>query len=496
MFIMDHLFITLILLLVSFLIATVYRHKFSKLPPTVFPTIPIIGHLYLLKQPLHRTFAKLTAKHGPILLLRFGSRNVLVLSSPSLAEECFTKNDIIFANRPRLLAGKILGYNYTSLGLAPYGDHWRNLRRISAIEVFSSQRMQQFSSIRVDEARLLVKKLVSESSKPVNLHLVFDNLIVNVIMRIISGKRYFDGDSDLEEEGKVLQQIVKDTFLISKASNLGDSLPFLRWLGVKGLEKKLISLQETRNNFIQGLINQLRKVENKKQNLIHVLLHLQETDPDYYTDEMIKSFVLNLLAAGVDTSSTTMEWAFSLLLNHTHVLKKAQKEIDNHVGKDRFVDESDMANLPYIRCIINETLRMYPAVPLLVPHASSDDCVVGGYHVPGETMLLVNQWAIQRDPNVWSEPERFYPERFERLEGTRDGYKLMPFGSGRRSCPGEGLAIRVMGLAIGLLIQCFDWERVSEEMVDKTEGYGMTMPKAQPLVAKCIPRQITHKLKI
>lgn len=419
-----------------------------------------------------------------------------MLSSPSLAEECFTKNDIIFANRPRLLAGKILGYNFTSLGLAPYGDHWRNLRRISAIEIFSPQRMQQYYSIRTDEVRLLIKKLASECSKPVNLHSVFNDLIVNVIMRIVSGKRYFNGDSDLEAEGKVFQQIARDTFEVSKASNLGDSLPFLRWFGVKGLEKKLLSLQKTRNDFFQKLIDELRKVENKKQNVIHVLLHLQETEPDYYNDEMIKSFVLNLLTAGVDTSSSTMVWAFSLLLNHPHVLKKAQKEIDSHVGKDRFVDESDVANLPYIRCIINETLRMYHPVPLLVPHASSDDCVVGGYHVPGGTMLLVNQWGIQRDPNVWSEPERFYPERFEGLEGTRDGYKLMPFGSGRRSCPGEGLAIRVIGLAVALLIQCFDWERVSEEMIDMTEGYGMTMPKAQPLIAKCIPRPITHELKI
>ena len=215
-----------------------------------------------------------------------------MLSSPSLAEECFTKNDIIFANRPRLLAGKILGYNFTSLGLAPYGDHWRNLRRISAIEIFSPQRMQQFYNIRIDEVRLLIKKLVSECSEPVNLHSVFNDLIVNVIMRIVSGKRYFNGDHDLEEEGKVFQQIARDTFVVSKASNLGDSLPFLRWLGVKGLEKKLISLQKTRNDFFQKLIDELRKVENKKQNVIHVLLHLQETDPDYYTDEMIKSFVL------------------------------------------------------------------------------------------------------------------------------------------------------------------------------------------------------------
>lgn len=190
-----------------------------------------------------------------------------------------------------------------------------------------------------------------------------------------------------------------------------------------------------------------------------------------------------------------MEWAFSLLLNHKHVLEKARDEIDIHVGTNRLVDESDMANLPYLLCIVNETLRMYPAGPLLVPHESSDDCVVAGYHVPRGTMLIVNQWAIHRDPNLWTDPEKFIPERFEGLEGkARDGFRFMPFGFGRRSCPGDGLAMRLVGLTLGLLIQCFDWERVSEEMVDMSEGPGLTMPKAQPLVAKCRPRQVAHYL--
>ncbi|GKE34815.1 cytochrome P450 81E8-like protein, partial [Tanacetum coccineum] len=195
-----------------------------------------------------------------------------------------------------------------------------------------------------------------------------------------------------------------------------------------------------------------------------------------------------LLSAGTDTSAGTMEWAMSLLLNHPQALKKAQNEIHNVVGNDRLVDESDIVNLPYLRCIMNETFRLCPPGPLLVPHETSDNCVVGGYFIPRGTMLLVNQWAIHHDPKLWTDPEMFKPERFEGLEGTRDAFKLMPFGSGRRSCPGEGLAIRVMGSTLSLLIQCFDWERLSEKMVDMSEAPGLTMPKAEPLVAKCKPR--------
>ncbi|KAL2471591.1 Cytochrome [Abeliophyllum distichum] len=189
-----------------------------------------------------------------------------------------------------------------------------------------------------------------------------------------------------------------------------------------------------------------------------------------------------------------MEWALSLLLNNQEVLKKAQSEIDSRIGHERLIDESDIANLPYLRCIINETLRMYPSGPLLVPHESSDDSIVGGYHVPAGTMLLVNLWAIHNDPKIWEEPRKFSPERFQGLEGTRDGFKLMPFGSGRRGCPGESLAWRMIGLGLGSIFQCFDWEKICKDMVDMTEGAGLSMPKAEPLIAKCSPRPMAAKL--
>ncbi|KAL0314944.1 UNVERIFIED_CONTAM: cytochrome [Sesamum angustifolium] len=127
-----------------------------------------------------------------------------------------------------------------------------------------------------------------------------------------------------------------------------------------------------------------------------------------------------------------MEWALSLLLNNPHVLRKAQLEIDNHIGRDRLIDEADIAELPYLRCIMNETLRLYPAGPLLIPRESSEQCTVGGYRIPAGTMLLVNAWAIHNDPKNWEDAREFKPERFEGLEGNRDGFKLIPFGSGRR----------------------------------------------------------------
>lgn len=186
----------------------------------------------------------------------------------------------------------------------------------------------------------------------------------------------------------------------------------------------------------------------------------------------------------------------SLLLNNPHVLIKAQAEIDSQIGFDRLIDDLDLNKLPYLRCIINETLRLYPTTPLLIPHESSEECTIAGFRIPRGTMLLVNAWGIHHDPKNWEDPREFKPERFEGVEGTKagDGFKLIPFGSGRRSCPGESLAMRNVGLALGSLIQCFEWKGIGEDFVDMTEGIGLTMPKAQPLLANCHPRPSMIKL--
>ena len=199
-----------------------------------------------------------------------------------------------------------------------------------------------------------------------------------------------------------------------------------------------------------------------------------------------------LFIAGTDTSMNTMEWAMSLLLNHPQVIEKLRKEIDCHVGHGRMLRESDLPKLPYLRCVINETLRLYPTAPMLLPHFSSEDCTVGGYHIPRGTTLMVNAWAIHRDPKVWDEPTKFKPERFEgMIEGEREGFnfKFIPFGVGRRVCPGEGMGFRSVSLAVGTLIHCFDWERVGEELVDMAQDSGITLSKSRPLEAVCCPRR-------
>ncbi|XP_050206450.1 cytochrome P450 81Q32-like [Mercurialis annua] len=492
---MEMLFLlisTMFLLVFLSLIFYQSRLRHKNLPPSP-RALPIIGHLHLLKHPMHRTLYRLFQKHGPIIILRLGSRPVIIVSSSSAAEECFTKNDIIFANRPKLLLGKYVAYNHTTVVQAPYGDHWRNLRRICAIEMFSTHRLNKLASIRKDEIKRLMVNLTRNSLQgfsKVELKSKFRELTFNIMIRMIAGKRYYGDEVSDEEEARQFRQILKETASYGGVSNPGDFLPILNWLDGGKFKRTVIGYAKRIDAFFQGLIDEHRRkkanLESMNNTMIDHLLSLQESEPEYYTDEIIKGLIQVMIFAGTDTTSVTIEWAMSNLLNHPKMLKKTRDEIDKQAGEKCLLDEYHLSKLPYLQNIISETLRLYPSAPLLVPHMSS---TVGGYDVPRGTMLLVNAWAIHRDPTIWDDANIFKPERFDSGEADRTN-KLMPFGLGRRSCPGAGLAQRVVGLALGSLIQCFEWKRVSEKEIDMFEDKGITMPKAEPLEAMCKSRPI------
>ncbi|KAJ4847984.1 hypothetical protein Tsubulata_033077 [Turnera subulata] len=419
------LFLLCSIVFVFLLLKLFAAHK--HLPPRPSSSLPIIGHLHLLKAPMHRTLQKLSSQYGPIMLLSFGTWKVLVISSPNLVEECFNKNDIVFANRPQLSSGKHLNYNNTTMATSSYGHHWRNLRRIAALEIFSTNRLNMSRSNRQEEVRYLLKTMYAISPHKgfsfsrVEMKSRISDLSFNIIMRMIAGKRYFGEELDDLDEAKRFRDTIRELFEASGASEPSNFVPFLRWIDFQGRVKGMIALHNRSDELWQGLIDEHRKSRTDDsltthqgrtyKTMIDTALSLQDAQPDTYTDEVIKGLIMTMISAGTDTSSVTIEWALSLLLNHPTVLKKAKAEVDNQVGQHRLVDEEDLSKLPYLQSIINETTRLYPAAPLLVPHQSSDSCSVGGYHIPRGTMLLLNAWAMQRDPAVWDDANTFRPER-------------------------------------------------------------------------------------
>lgn len=205
-----------------------------------------------------------------------------------------------------------------------------------------------------------------------------------------------------------------------------------------------------------------------------------------------------MFTAGTDTTTSTIEWAMAELLNNPRTLKKVQMELRSKIGPDGKMEEKDIENLPYLRAVIKETLRLHPPLPFLVPHMAMDSCKILDYYIPKQSQVLVNVWAIGRDPKTWDAPLLFWPERF--LEPNMVDYKghhfeFIPFGSGRRMCPAMPLASRVLPLALGSLLHFFDWvlpDGLKPEEMDMKEGMGITLRKAVPLKAIPVPYKGTR----
>ncbi|MFQ6659167.1 hypothetical protein Gotur_028168 [Gossypium turneri] len=490
-FIEIYLLIFLLLIFVITKVLNRTRCKHINLPPSP-PTLPILGHLHLLKEPFNQSLFVLSQKHGPIFSLRLGSRLAIVLSSPSIVEECLTKNDVIFANRPYFWVGKYISYDYTTIISSPYGDHWRNLRRICKLEIFSANRLNSSSSIRQDEIKNLLWKLYYSSSDDnfvkVELKPLLSKLTFNITLRMIAGKKH-------KPEAVKLHGLQQELLKLGISPIVGDFFPLLRWADFFGYKKKVVKLTREINGLLQGLVDEHRRNKygfEKEDTVISHLLRLQESKAQYYTDEIIKGIVQDMLLGGTNTVVIALEWSMSHLLNNLNIMQKSKSELDFHIGHGRLLDETDLPRLSYLQNIISETLRLNPAVPLLVPHVSSDRCNLLGYNIPKGTMLLVNAWAIHRDPKLWDEATCFKPERFE--NGRAEGYKMMPFGLGRRACPGIDLGQRVVGLVLGSLIQCFEWKRVSSKKIDMAEGKGLNSPKAKPIEAFCKVRNTAKEL--
>ncbi|KAI7739491.1 hypothetical protein M8C21_003788 [Ambrosia artemisiifolia] len=486
-------FFLFLFLLSKFLLQHHKNHK--NLPPTPF-SFPIIGHLHLIQDPLHRVLHTLSLKYGHAFILRFGSRPVLVLSSSSVVEECVTQIDT-FQNQPCATIKKHMKHDYTSMITAHYGPYWRKLRHITTIELFSITRLNTYSDVRLDETRSLIKTLLlgtlHDKYTRVGLRPRLQDMSFSIIMRIVSGKRHFGPEiNELMEALNFRRMIVE----ISKAQNVSypkELLPFMQWMDIDGMKKTLLRLKAKNDAFSKDMMDEFRKkdgVSNKK--MISAMLSLQESLPENYSDQLLKGIMLTFLLVDTDTSAATIEWAMSLLLNHPLILQKARVEVDKNVGQDHLIQETDLHKLKYLQYIVNETLRLYPPSPLFVPHESSNECTIGGYNIPCGTMLLVNTWAIHRDPKVWDGPTSFRPERFEKSVGK--GYNYMPFGIGKKQGLGDALANRVVGMALGSLIQCFDWERVGKKLVNLNEAEGLTMIKNEPLEAMCKARECMYKV--
>ncbi|PPS03684.1 hypothetical protein GOBAR_AA16973 [Gossypium barbadense] len=470
--------ITIAISVVTILVKGNKRQK--RRPPEPDGALPFIGHLHLFgkNQLLHRIFADMADKHGPAFLIRLGVHRALVVNNWEVAKECFTTNDKVFSTRPKSIAVKYMGYDYKMLGFAPYGPYWRNMRKLAIVELLSSRRLELLKHVRdINEIGSFIKELYEQSVKNGGVALLemkerIGDLATNIIVRMVAGKIYH-GTS---EESRRFQKALGDFFYLAGLFLVSDTIPSLESWVNEHRERRL-------HRGIEG-----------NQDFIDVMLSIMDENnvPTQEADVTVKANCLTLALGGIDTNVATLSWAISLLLNNRHVLKRAQEELDIHVGKQRQVEESDIANLVYLQAIIKETLRLYPATPVSVAREATDDCTVAGFHIPAGTQLLLDLWKLHRDPGIWLKPLDFLPERFlsdhANIDVRGQDFELIPFGAGRRICPGITFALHFQHLALARLLHGFEWGAVSDKGVDMSERPGIIVPKATPLKVTLTPK--------
>ncbi|XP_050366511.1 demethylepipodophyllotoxin synthase-like isoform X2 [Argentina anserina] len=489
-------------------------------PPEAAGAWPLVGHLPLLGGSLlpHISLGNMADKYGPLFTIKFGVHRSLIVSSWDIAKECLTTNDRVFANRPKLLISEVMGYNYAMFGFSPYGPYWRQMRKVATLNLLSNHRLESFKHVRESEVKAYIDNIYDlwkqdESSDHVLVDMKrwFGDVSLSIMFRIIVGKRLLhDASSELEkEENEKCRKAIREFFRLGGEFVLADAVPFLRWLDLGGHEK---AMKKTANE-LDHVMERLLEEHKLKRSSTNCTSNSHD-EPEDFMDMMLsilddsilefrghttagtmnKATCLALILGGTDTTTATLTWALSLLVNNPATLKMAQNELDTQVGRNRQVNESDMKNLVYLQAIIKETMRLYPVVPLLAPHESTDDSTIGNYHIPTGTRLIVNIWKLHRDPNVWQDPCIFQPERFLTSHADVDvrgqNFELMPFGSGRRICPGISLALGLVELTLAHLLHKFEITAPSDEPVDMSETVGLTNMKATPLQVLLKPRII------
>ncbi|TKW03986.1 hypothetical protein SEVIR_7G079400v4 [Setaria viridis] len=491
----------------------------QRLPPgpSRLPLIGSLHHFLLSRSPLaHRTMADLARRHGaPLMYLRLGEVGLVVASSPAAAREVMRAHDTAFASRPWIPSMRpAMERGAVGLVFARHGPLWRQLRSVSVLELLSARRVRSFRRVREDEARRLVAAVAAAPAPGpggeavVNVGELLAALTTDVTVRAVIGDRF-----DRREE--FARAVEEGGRLITRFS-LGDLFPssrLLRFLSRKAgqamdLHRKMFELMdcairqhEERRAAVASAPDGTVKEED--EGILGVLLRIHKEGglEVPLTMDIVKSLILDLFSGGSDTSGSTLEWAMSELMRNPRAMEKAQAEVRSKLHGKPSVIEDDLRDLNYLKLVIKETLRLHPVLPLLLPRECAEDREVMGYDVPKGATVLVNAWAIGRDPEYWDDADAFKPERFEdgKIDYKGTDFEFIPFGAGRRMCPGTLFAQAVMELALASLLYHFDWKLpggMKPSELEMTEKMGMAVKRKddlylRPVVRVPVPPQST-----
>ncbi|MED6200793.1 hypothetical protein PIB30_088708 [Stylosanthes scabra] len=426
-----------------------------------------------------QTLAKIAKLYGPnIMFLKFGQTTTIIVSSPDIAKEILQTNDLLFSDRTVPSIVTSLDHHNYSLPFLPVCPLWKDLRKICNEQLFSHKILDLSQGLRRKKLLDLLNDMrkYGQTGKSVDVGHAAFRACINFLSYTFVSEDFVES----VENGEY-KDIVSTLLKLTGTTNVVDIFPFLKIFDPQGLQRHTVNYLTKFFHSLDKLIDKRLKLREDgnyvtNNDMLDALLDVSQDDSKRMDRKKIRHFLLDLLVAGTDTTAYGLERAMTEVLHSPEVMFKAKQELEETIGRGNPIDESDIAKLPYLQAIVKESLRLHPPAPLLLPRKAKVDVEISGYRVPQGTRVLINEWAIGRNPNVWDNPNSFLPERF--LGSTIDvkgrDFQLTPFGSGRRICPGSPLAMRMIHVMLGSLINSFDWKLGN-------------MDKDQPLKAFPVP---------
>ncbi|XP_078431922.1 cytochrome P450 93A3-like [Wolffia australiana] len=459
--------------------------------------LPVIGHLHLLGPRPHQTFHKLFERYGPIVSLRVGSTPTVVVGDVATAAEFFKTHDLSFAARPSSIASTRFAYDDKGFAFAPYGAYWKYVKKLAVTELFSARTVEQLLPVRRDELVSLLGRLyeAARGGEKVDMSRELMRMTNNTISRMVIGRTCAPRDNEEDTDPDESMKLVKQVAELIGSFNICDHIWFLRQWDVQGLNRRINDVLRRYDVMIERIMMHKEAAPPARggKDLLDILFQASADSSAEVrlTRDNVKAIILDLLTAGSDSSAATLEWALTELINHPGMMKKAKEEVDKVVGKERLVEEADIARMPYIRAVVKETFRLHPAA-VFAGRSTREDVTVAGYHIAAGTSVFINIWSLGKDKAQWEAPLEFNPERFVGGDERQQQLKLLPFGGGRRICPGGGLALHVVETALAALVQNLDWAHVERQNLE--EGIGLVVARAKPLV--CVPVALFGSLPV
>ncbi|CAN6293996.1 unnamed protein product [Urochloa humidicola] len=462
------------------------------LPPSP-PGLPILGNLHQMGALPHQSFWKMAQQYGPVMLLRLGRVPTVVVSSAEGAREVMKTYDTDCCSRPDTAGPRRISYDHKDVTFSPYSEQWRERRKVLVLEFLSMRRVQNAWYAREAQVDKLIDQLTTNGQQPMVLedHIFryMDGIVGTVAFGNIYGTEQFG-------ETKHFHDMINEAMIARSSFCAEDFFPnaFGRLVDhLTGVVSRREHVFREFDAFYEVIIEQHLKsthtTPRNDEDLVDVLIGLTKEHQGSirFGRDNIKALLTNTFIGSVDTCSVTIVWAMAELIRKPYVLKKVQDEIRTMVGNKKRVEPNDLPKLKYLKTVVMETLRLHPAVPLLVPRETLRQIKISGYDIPAKTRLFVNAWAIGRDPTIWDNSKEFDPDRFDGKDVSFNGthFDFVPFGAGRRMCPGMTMGVTTTEFTLANLLHCFDWklpEGVSSEDINMEEAGGLAVHKKMPLV--------------